>query len=76
MMKLTIEPTSTMTNINGVPARVWKGTSDKGVAVQCFIAFVQVHMVADNTEFERELREVTDKITRELVSFDYRMAMD
>jgi hypothetical protein len=37
---------------------------------------VMVHKKDDNTEFERELRDATDKITRELISFDYRMAMD
>jgi len=72
-MKLTIEPTGTIMTINGVSARVWKGTSDKGIAVECFIAFVQVHEGDDNAGFERELREVTDKLRRELASFDYRM---
>ena len=70
-MKLTIEPTGRMETVNGELARVWTGTTDKGVKVTCWISIVRVHKDDDSGDFERELREV--KVERELVSFDMRM---
>jgi hypothetical protein len=76
-MKITLEPTRTIETVNGMPARLWKGTSDKGAAILCWVAIVQVdlrHSSQDQLEdFEKELREV--KPDRQLVSFDMRMVL-
>lgn len=56
-MRITIESTSRLVEINGVPARVWEGTTDKGVPVIAFIPRVAARADHDVTEFERDLQE-------------------
>jgi len=73
-MKLTIEPTGHFQTVNGVQTREWRGKTDKGTPVTCFIALVQSPRSADQTEIEDALREV--KVERELVSFDLRMVSE
>jgi hypothetical protein len=70
-MKLIIEATGTIERVQGVPARVWKGKTESGIEVTCWIPIVQVSRDADNNQFEKELKEI--EVRRELVSFDMRM---
>lgn len=56
-MKLTIQNTSAFTRINGVPARVWEGETEKGIKVTCFITRVAVREDSDCSQFEAELKE-------------------
>jgi hypothetical protein len=56
-MKMTIESTTRMVEVNGVPARVWEGKSERGVPVVCCITRIAVDKGADNSQFERELQE-------------------
>jgi hypothetical protein len=59
-MKITIESTSKIVELNGVPARIWEGTTDTGVQVHCFVTRIAVHEDAnefDVSQFERELME-------------------
>jgi hypothetical protein len=72
-MKLIIEATGTIERVNGHPARVWKGKTESGIEVTCWIPIIQVRKDADNSQFERELQEV--QVNRELVSFDMRMVL-
>ncbi|MBB5051102.1 hypothetical protein HNQ36_001056 [Afipia massiliensis] len=72
-MKLIIEATGTIEHIHGFPARVWKGRTESGIEVTCWIPIVQTRRDADNAEFERELNEI--EVRRELVSIDMRMIL-
>jgi hypothetical protein len=72
-MKLIIESTGTIERVQGVPARIWKGRTESGIEVTCWIPIVQVRKDADNSQFEAELREI--EVRRELVSFDMRMVL-
>ena len=63
-MKLTLENTDKLVTlvVNGhdVPARIWQGTTESGIAVHCFITRVAVaEGQADSvyTEFARDLNE-------------------
>ena len=56
-MKITIEPTTKIVHLNGLPARVWEGVTDKGVPMHCFITRVAVKNGLDASEFERDLEE-------------------
>jgi hypothetical protein len=56
-MKLTIESTSGIVEVNGIPARVWEGVSERGVKVQCLVTRIAVHNNDDSSQFEAELRE-------------------
>ena len=78
-MKVTLESTSKVTRIevegHKVPARLWKGQTESGVPVHCYITLIspQTHDEEANRQFERELHE--HKVERELVSFDLRMIL-
>lgn len=60
-MKLIIESTSKVVELETetgiVPARIWEGHTESGIAVHCFITRVAVHKDLDATQFERELQE-------------------
>ena len=56
-MKLIIESTTKTVELNGVPARVWEGHTESGIAVHCFITRVAVHKDLDASQFEKELLE-------------------
>jgi hypothetical protein len=70
-MKIELEATSRVENVNGVPARIWRGKTASGIEITAWINCIQVRADADNEQFERELREV--KVERELISFDLRL---
>lgn len=59
-MKAKIESTKVLVFLDKamtVQARVWEGVSESGVPFTAYIAEVQVHRDADNSEFEAELNE-------------------
>lgn len=59
-MKLELEPTPTIQNVDGVPHRIWTGKTDKGVPVKVGIRYVQpqTHDAAQLADFEAELQEL------------------
>ena len=56
-MKVTLESTSKIVEVNGVPCRIWQGETESGIPVHGFITRIAVHKNADASEFERELQE-------------------
>lgn len=56
-MKLTIESTSQIVEINGGPGRVWIGRTEGGVECFVVVAAIAVRHDADQAEFERDLYE-------------------
>jgi hypothetical protein len=56
-MKITVESTTKLVELNGVPARVWEGVTDSGIPVHCFITRVAAKDTANLTQFEAELKE-------------------
>lgn len=74
-MKLILEPTGIIENVNGTPARVWHGKTDLGVEVKAWIATVQPQTddPAALAAFDAELRQV--QAERQLVTFDMRMVL-
>lgn len=70
-MKITIESTPEICVVfsgditdasPGVPARVWKGKTESGIEIICFITRIAVDKDDDCEEFERELLEAETKI--------------
>ena len=56
MLQLTIEATEKLTNLDGVPVRIWKGRTPRGIEVLVFVHRIAVHESSDATELERELK--------------------
>lgn len=60
-MKITIENTTKIVELNGVPARVWEGTTEAGVKMHAFITRVAVANSEDpavHDLFRQELHEM------------------
>lgn len=59
-MKVTLEPTTKIVDVNGVPARIWEGTTQSGIRVHAYVTRIAVptdapaHVLA---QFEGELQE-------------------
>lgn len=56
-MKIILENTSKIVEVNGVPGRIWEGKTGNGIAVSCVITRIAVEAGSDNEQFERELIE-------------------
>jgi len=79
-MKITLSNTERIAELipatpgGAVLARVWEGTTDKGVYVQVLIARVAAPIDADLSEFERDLQEQAAPCTQPQV-FPLRMVI-
>ncbi len=57
-MKATIESTTKIVELNGVPARIWEGESESGIRFHCYITRVAIDEQETRTaEFQQELAE-------------------
>ena len=56
-MKVTLQSTTKIVELNGVPARVWEGKTDSGIPVHAFITRIACPLDADQSAFEAELVE-------------------
>lgn len=56
-MQITIESTSKTVTLDGVPARIWEGTTERGTRVVAFVTRL-TPMDDDPAEFERDLERV------------------
>jgi hypothetical protein len=79
-MKITLESTDRMVEVNGIPARVWEGTTERGVPMfaliaHALIARVAVHKSEDNSQFEAELTEHKPASDTALRVFPLRMIL-
>lgn len=55
-MKVTLQSTTKIVQLNGVPARIWEGTTESGIPVHAYVTRIAVHEDQDQMEFERELQ--------------------
>jgi len=74
-VKLTIESTTRVISVNGVPARVWEGTSEAGVPVYLAVTRVSVPEGADQSEFTRELQAHRAPSDAAVLCFPLRMVL-
>jgi hypothetical protein len=59
-MKITIESTTQLVDVNGVPARVWEGETETGIKVIALITRVAVGLEESpevHGQFKKELQE-------------------
>jgi hypothetical protein len=56
-MKATIESTSKIVELNGVPARIWEGKTESGIEIHCYITrIVKADDEIGDEEFSKELQ--------------------
>jgi len=58
-MRIVLESTGQIVEINGIACRVWEGRTGSGVKLTAFITRVAVDRAHDSSQFERELTETT-----------------
>lgn len=76
-MKITAVPTEQLTELEGVPVRVWHAETEDGVRFLMFVHRVAVPEGADASAFERELETMpTPRVTRLSEVFDARLFLD
>ncbi len=57
-MRITIESTSKIVHLNGVPARIWEGYTASGVKCHCFITRIAIDKDEPSAEeFNKALQE-------------------
>lgn len=56
-MEIIIEATEKLTHIDGVPVRLWEGTTEAGTKCKVFVHRIAVHNDEDASQFENELQE-------------------
>ncbi len=59
-MRVQMEPTEMVVDLNGVSARVWNGTTEGGVQIFVFVHRVAVRDVDDIEAFTAELIEMPE----------------
>jgi hypothetical protein len=56
-MKITIESTTRIVNVDGIDCRLWEGTTERGVKIECLIPRIAARGDQDLSQFEAELKE-------------------
>ena len=56
-MEIKIKATETLTEINGIPVRLWEGRTEQGIDCKVFVHRIAVHKDEDAAQFEKELKE-------------------
>ena len=74
-MRITVESTTQIVEVDGVLARVWDGATERGTRVQCCITRIAVEKFADHAEFEAELIESPDTRPVEPRAYSERMIL-
>ena len=57
-MKITIESTDQLTDVEGVPVRVWRGVTEGGARCIVLVHRLAVHESEPAEAFERELKRM------------------
>jgi hypothetical protein len=56
-VKITIESTTKIVELNRVPARIWEGKTESGISVIAYVTRIACPKDADQSQFQRELQE-------------------
>lgn len=56
-MKITITATEKLTDVGGVPVRLWHGVTESGTKCLVFVHRIAVDETENAEQFERELKE-------------------
>jgi hypothetical protein len=59
-MKINIQSTTKIVQLNGVPARIWEGTTETGIKVHVFITRVAIGKDENQEQFQKELQECSE----------------
>jgi len=55
-MRITLESTTKVVELNGVPARIWEGATESGIPIHAYVTRVAVEEGLNQEEFEKQLQ--------------------
>ena len=55
-MRITLESTTKIVEVNGVPARIWEGATESGIPIHVYVTRVAVEEQRNQEEFDRQLQ--------------------
>lgn len=74
-MKIIIESTTKLVELNGVPARIWEGQTDTGIKMHCYITRVAIDEGEPHkAEFDAELAKQR-KPSADIEAIPFRMIL-
>ena len=74
-MTITLESTTRLVEINGMPARVWEGQTDTGIPITALLTRIAVQESEDQQQFERELVSCRPPSNVAIEAFPLRMLL-
>lgn len=74
-MTLTLEQTDRIVMVNGVRARVWEGTTGRGVKVFALVTRIGIHDSDNSSELEAELMEMRPSALRGIEAFPFKLVL-
>lgn len=74
-MKVTLESTTKIVQVNGVYARIWEGETDTGIPVHAFVTRIAAPEKENQEQFKRELVECCEPRDERIKSYPMRMVL-
>jgi len=66
-MKIEIESTDKVTEIDGVQVRLWKGITEQNIECLVFVHRLAVKNIQDQSQFQKELKEIQWQVSSERI---------
>lgn len=74
-MKVILDSTDRIVEVNGVPGRVWEGVTAKGIRCYAVVTRIAAHTGDDVADFEQDLQECRPATPAALEAFPTRMVV-
>lgn len=75
-MKMTIESTTKIVEVNGLPARIWQGTTANGIPVVAYITSIAAAGDQDLSELEADLHDHAEPTALDVAQWPSRVFID
>ena len=74
-MKVSLESTTKIVELNGMPARIWEGETDSGIKVHAFITRIAALITENLAQFEAELKECSPPSNGDVRAYPMRLIL-
>ena len=74
-MRIILESTTEVTEVDGLPCRIWEGHTESGIACHAWLTRIAVHEDEDRSQFEAELAECRTPTNPDIDAWPNRMVL-
>ena len=74
-MKIILESTPQIIDVNGIKSRLWEGKTESGIDIHCLIIRIAVNTESNQTEFEKELESCSPPSAAGQAAFPVRLVV-